>query len=698
MKGATVRVIEGSTTPINEKVDLTPEKTWTRTVRAPGGGSAGKYTLELLDSSGMVLLRQTEREYDWTPESEIHLGPQKNWVAPEESKRTEGDWLQLAGKQELNGERLSAAKTYEKALEKYPQSFELVKASGRLLVSLKRFERAEPRLAAAHARHTTDAEISYYLGISEEALGDKRSALNSFDEALRSPEYRAAAALRLAEIRTRDGKLKDAEDLVQESIAASPHDVRAQEEALAIGAGDRVAAASTRIAKEALRTNPLSAFLQEMGGEPDLAHLAGDPYRTLNVAKEFARLGMYGKAIEILSRNYPTVPADQREPGFGPPQENPLVIYFRGFCREKLGQSGAADYGAASRLSTLYVFPSTEEDRASLEAALQFNARDASAHYLLGTWLFARAMTDEALGEWKAARELNPKIPALDASLGLALLHEKRDLDGALKAFQAGIKNDAHNLANYFSAVATMAILGRSARERVEALAQYPEPAKMPTALVYELALQRAEAGDFAGAKAVFRDRFFGREEGGTNVRAVWAEVNLLEATHLAKSEKCDAAVAQAKSLGLPVGGLDFTHDGMQAVLTSARTDYSLGELYARCGQSGDAERSFTQAASATSVSDVMWAQAGASRLRGYGASAWTDRLRAAASQAEMNVREGGASAGWWHYVAGSLQIALGENERGKDELREVFLLPETQMNWHLSSLELERASEAGEK
>jgi len=33
-----------------------------------------KYTFEIRDALGAPLIRQTEGEYNWTPESEIHIG------------------------------------------------------------------------------------------------------------------------------------------------------------------------------------------------------------------------------------------------------------------------------------------------------------------------------------------------------------------------------------------------------------------------------------------------------------------------------------------------------------------------------------------------------------------------------------------------------------------------------------------------
>jgi tetratricopeptide (TPR) repeat protein len=684
LPAATLQVLDGSALLLSDTVDLTPETTWTKAVHGPS--KERNYTFELKDSKGAVLLRQTEGQYDWAADSEVKIGPQSNYVLPDEDGRTGDDWLQAGKAKELNGDKLSAQETYEKALRKFPASFELLKASGRLATSLKRFEEAVPRLAAAHERNTTDGEISYYLGIAQEGAGREKDAIDAYEAAMRSPEHRGGAALRLAELKAVQGKLEEARDFLAESLKSVPDDLRTREDLVAIAGAMGQTQEATKQAKDLLRRFPLSAFLREEAGDPDLAHLAADPYRVLNVAGQYARLGLYQKALKVLSRNYPSVLADQVEPGIGLPQDNPLVVYFRGYCREKLHASGSEDYTQASRLSTLYVFPNTLEDKMALDAALRWNPEDATAHHLLGTWYFARAMTGEALREWDASRRLNPKIPALDASLGLALLHEVRDFAGALSVFEDGIKNDPENIVNYSGAVTTMALLGRSADARVKTLERYADLKQLPTSLVYELALNRAEARDFSGAIALFHDRFFGREEGGTNVRQVWIEVKLQQVLQLEKSGHCAEALAEAKALGLPVSGLAFTRDGLAPILNSPRTNYLLAEVYAACGQRTEAAAKFEQVSAATESSDLVWAWEAAKSQGGYDLTKWMDRLKGGILQAEANSRLS-ASPGWWIYTAGVLRIAVGQKEQGQAELREVFLLPESKMCHHLSRL-----------
>jgi len=690
--GATLRLLDGSKELFSEKEDLGPEKTWSKAVPHPD--SNRKYTFELHGQDGTILLSQTEGKYDWTDDSNIELVPQPNYVIPSESVRTEDDWLQAGDDRELNGDKLSAMEIYAKALKKFPTSFELQKAQGRILCSLKRFEDAKSLLAAAHTRNTTDGEVSYYQGMALEGVGKDAQALDAYEAAMRSPEHRAAAALRIAEWDARHGKLEAARKRVVETLAATPDDLRALELQVALTGATGDKQAETKQAQLLLQRFPLSAFLREEAGSPDLAHLAADPYRVLNIAAQYMRLGLFSKAANVLSRNYPSVPDDQHEPGIQPPQDNPLVIYLLGYCREKSGESGEGDYSRASKLSTLYIFPSSLEERAALQAALRANPKDATAHYLLGTWLFARAMTSDALREWNEAIELHAHIPALNASLGWALLHETHDTTKALAVFEEGAANDPKNAMNYSGATTALAVLGKPAAQRVQVLERYPDLKSMPIALLYELALNKAEANDFNGAAALFHDRFFGREEGGLNVRQVWIEVKLEQIQSQAKTGQCKQALAEANAIGQPVSGLDFTQNGLKGILNSARTKYLLAEAFNSCGEKAEALAIFRQVAADTELSNLIWAARSAEYLEGYDSAKWTERLTTGISRAEEQAERSNSKV-WWEYTAGALRLAAGQKEAGNKGLHDALLLTDGRMAHHFVRLELSEASQS---
>ena len=682
--GANLRIALGDKTIFQEKAVLTPQHTWTHELA--NADRERKYTFELRDAKGAVLLAQTEGEYDWSPIEDVHVGPQPAYQIPEPERRSEDDWLQLGNDEELDGNPLGALQAYQGGLAKFPDSFGLSKAAGRLCASLMRFQEAKQYLEPVLARDTSDAEISYYLGIAYEGVGQNRQARESYEAAARNPQFRAAGRVRLAEFSAREGNFKLAEFYLQQATDAAPDDLRSAEELIAVLNAEGQKEKPQRLARELQARFPQSYFLMEQLRKPDLHHLGDDANRVLNVASEFMRLGMYSQALEVLSRDYPAAVADESEPGQLPPGKHPLIAYYRGFCREKSGQSGASDFNAASKLATDYVFPSRAEDLQVLTAALQSNAQDATAHYLLGTLYFSKGITDQALTEWDAARKLNPQIRVLHASLGRALLHEKNDPQQALTAFQEGLRNDPQNVALYTGIDQALSILQHPAKERVAALEQYPDLASMPTSLVYELILNLTEAREFEKANALFHDRFFQREEGGTNVRQVWLEVQIQHALAIAQQGQCPQALHTVDNLPQPVPDLEFTRDGLDPFLDSARFRYLVGTVYQSCSVPDKALSSFRQAAAKASFSDAAWAWKASQQLPDFDLESAKQKLQSTLDRI-TKPDSGQSRAGWWYCNAGLLDAATGNTPQASSEFREALLSADSLMTYHLTRL-----------
>jgi tetratricopeptide (TPR) repeat protein len=267
----------------------------------------------------------------------------------------------------------------------------------------------------------------------------------------------------------------------------------------------------------------------------------------LDLASEYIGIGLHADALALLERRYAIDGTEIREPGSVLPQQHPLVAYYRGYVREKTGGSASADFDAASKLSTRYVFPSRADSVPVLRRALETNPSDATARFLMGSLYMAAGEVDAAIDAWEQARHLNRALPSLHRNLGLALLQAKGDAKAALEAFREGIEVDRDNPALYFGADQAASLVGVSAAERVALLERYPERKNMPAALVQKLALALVEVGRGADAEALFQGRFFPREEGGTNVRQVFLEVRLQNALALAKGGQARRSVAASQ-------------------------------------------------------------------------------------------------------------------------------------------------------
>jgi tetratricopeptide (TPR) repeat protein len=522
--GATIELRDGAKNVYKETASLTPAHTWTcRIANLPAGT---KYTFVLMNAQQETLLKHTEESYDWTPRDQVRKGAQPPYQPPARAAWTDGEFLSEGADKELQGNSLGAWDTYQLGLAKFPSSFELLKAAGRLAVGLLRYEEASRLLGQAEARATWDAEIHYYRGIAEAALGPAREARGELEAAHRAPSFRTAGGVLLAELLAQEHEPAAALKVLEESCPASDGDLRCVEETVALERAAGEMNRAQQLAREALAHYPTSALLRNESAKlgpvkepgfsaPELdRHLAADPGRILNLVIEYDRLGLYADSLELLTRSYPKVAAEESEPGVIQPANDPLLAYYRGFCREKLGQSGIADYAAAASMPLLYVFPNEADTVPVLRAALAANPSDASAHYLLGSLWFSRGMVDLALDEWRRAESLNPRIPSLHASLGRALLEIKKQPAEAVAVFQRGLAVDALNPALYTGLDQAMQQTGQSPSRRAAMLKRFPDQDKMPAAVVRALVCALREDGRDKEADSLLAQHFLPRKEG----------------------------------------------------------------------------------------------------------------------------------------------------------------------------------------
>ncbi|MES2392157.1 MAG: hypothetical protein V4555_10990, partial [Acidobacteriota bacterium] len=408
--GAVVTLFAGKESVFAETAALEPAKTWTHLLAKSEEGK--EYRVVVKDAQGVALLEHTEGKYDF-------VGAEPNAeVVPLTGA---GAVVERGVGLEEHGKDAEAWQTLVDGVKKFRGNAGLLLAAGRVGVRMFRYAEAAEFLGEAVKLKGASAAAQYYLGLAYEGLSREGDAKRELEAAEGDAGFHAAAGVLLAEMAARHGAAADGVKRLDAVCSGVESGERCVEERVALRRVTGDVEGAKALDAEGLREYPTSAFLQgEMvklgAADGDAkarleAHLGADSQRVLNLVVEYDRLGLWKDSVELLTRSYPRATADEMDAGALAPGDDALLVYYRGFCREKLGQAGAADYAAAGVMPLKYVFPSREDSIAVLQAALASRPGDASAHYLLGLLWYSRAMGEEAMAEWKRAEALNANLP-----------------------------------------------------------------------------------------------------------------------------------------------------------------------------------------------------------------------------------------------------------------------------------------------
>jgi tetratricopeptide (TPR) repeat protein len=571
-----------------ETVSLSPQPTFRK--RFSNLFGHGSLTVTLTDESGKMILTHTLGEYDFLPVSHMAKELPPPYAYPPVEKRSESDFLEMGTKQESDGEVLIALATYREGLKRYPGSFVLHRATGRLEVGLKQFDNAITRLQPVLEQVSTDKEASYYLGLAYAATGEPQKARRAFEVSEQFGTFRAPSLFELAALDARNGELAKAHEKLATAYAEFPDALRLSDFDIALLRHLGNAESAKQLLAKLQLADPANSFLRYeatlLGREDPVLwqHLAADPERILNIAVLYMHFGFFTDAIDLLSRNYPSGEGVVSEPGMPRPESYPLLAYYRGYCREMLHQDGNPDFRAALHMPTTYVFPNRAESFDVLNRALSLNPTDANAHALLGSLYMSGGMEDAAMKEWSDAREFNPAIPALLRNMGYTALYSKQPPERAIEYFTEGTKSDPQNPENYLGLERALREAGRPPEERAAALQRFSGP-NPPATLIFQLVRDLADAGRYDEAQKELATRFISLEEGGASQLDVYLEIKLKQAHALAATHRCEDAHNLIQHLSDPAPQLSLTKEALQLAIESSRMQKQITDSQVPCNE-----------------------------------------------------------------------------------------------------------------
>jgi tetratricopeptide (TPR) repeat protein len=696
---------------LDQRVSLSPRQVWRAEV---GVQTADPAVLSVSGGAGRVVIEHREKTFDLTPASEVRVGPVPDARAAPSTAASAADFVDAGQVHELEGRRLAAMASYQAGLEQYPNSFQLLKAAGRLAVVLGWTE-AQPEpseangaiawLQAAQKGHTTDFEVQYYLGLAFVASGRRAEARPHLESAQRFRATRVPASVQLARLAASEGDLPGGLQQIRIAAAEAPR-------ATAVGAIElsllrrlnRLPEARER-ARYWLAIDPASSLLRYESVAAGIAdeslwlHLGADANRVLDLVDHYLVLGNARDAVQVLERRYPRVEPPMREPGAVSPHESPLFAYYRGYVRGLAGEDAEAAYREARPLATAYVFPNRRSSYDVLRAALKAKGDDQTARFLLGSLYLASGLVEPSIAEWQQVRQAGKAIPTLHRNLALALLHDPPsprrsvktgDMKEARRVLEEGTSTDPQNVEVYLTLDGVLSAVDAAAGERVTALRRFPVPDRMPSLMVFKLALASAESGDEAAAERLFHGRFFPREEGGTNVRAVYAQVKVASARIAARNGRCAAALDILGALPQEKKDLSFTAGGLADALTSPQMDGQIAAIESACGRTAQARARWERLArpldGGGAPMSVAIADDARERLGRTRTADQRSRLEQALAAATRTLDSAGTSSpGLVELARASLLAALDRHDESRRSREKVFLYPDRNLSHALA-------------
>ncbi|MDP9169127.1 MAG: DUF5107 domain-containing protein, partial [Acidobacteriota bacterium] len=602
IRNATILLRDGPKKVFEARADLDPKTKFIKSVTT----AANTLTLELLDSSGRCLVQYMEGRYDSLPFNAKGKVPDPQ--PPPPAADSEADLIARASFNEQRDQFPLAWADYRTGLAKYPASTLLALGAGRTAFTLHRFDDAIRLLAPLSA-----PEANWYYGAALAATGRVAEAKSAFYRAALDVAYKDAATFRIA-------LLTGSVQTIQ-SVA----DPGAFEVAILRRAGQTDAAKAKL--KLALDGDPADNLLRaervllSLPDDPPFwSHLAADPERVLNLADSYFSLGAYDDALRFLDRQYAPVPASETEPGAVLPQNNPLVLYYRGYARSKLGQNPAADFKAASALPILYIFPSRASSIAVLNAALAKNDSDATAHALAGDLALLSLDEDQADRHWRKALSLNPGLPGIRAAL-------------------------------------------KDPKEVKEVKKDVAPPPPAPTGDIAADALIQSTV-DPERASTAFTNANFPKEKQSEEVRRAYIETQLQRLFFSAGNGRCDQALANLDTLGDENKELTFTMYGFAAPMRAAHFQYYLGLVENACGADKAAKKRWAKLSKTNEPAASLEFVFPLLAARSLGGSDWQRRVAAA-----LQALKGDAPATL--FARGALLIAAGKHDEGDELLQQ---------------------------
>ncbi|MDO3626212.1 DUF5107 domain-containing protein [Mucilaginibacter sp. BT774] len=310
----------------------------------------------------------------------------------------------------------------------------------------------------------------------------------------------------------------------------------------------------------------------------------GNAHTLIDFSIEFADLGLFSQAIELILHTTPTE------------LNSPLINYYLAYYWQKAGNPDQSYMylmkAAGSELGIC--FPNRLEDILVLQYAIKNIVSDAKALYCLGNLWYDKKQYEEAMNCWEKAIVVSPSFPTAYRNLAIAVYNKRKQPETALNLFEKAFLCDPSDARVLMELDQLYKRINKPALWRLDNLKKYPSLVGQRDDLYLEIVSLENFSGNFELAYKLLMNRKFHPWEGGEGKVSGQYVYSL---TELAKQDIADGLFERA--IGRLNEAQHFPHSLGEGKLYGARENdifYWLGNAYACMGDVVNAEINWKKA------------------------------------------------------------------------------------------------------
>ena len=518
-------------------------------------------------------------------------------LLPEECKTVEQLYLTGLHLEQYRHATWSALDYYEEALRRDPLDVRCNNQLGLWYLRRGRFAMAEPYLRRAvkvlMKRNPNPywGEPLYNLGLCLKyegmAKGDGApgnallsEAYDWFYKATWNGAWQGASYFACAQISTWQGRWEDALWELERAIVAGYHNQKARALKAALlknmGREDECRA----LIAESLRQDRFNyGVLFEAGDTERLtALMRGNAQNYHELALDYAQAGLRERAIEVLDL------------AIGAGAVSAMTHYYKSWL------SGKPSVATTSGEPT---FPNRLEDILALERAIEVDAKDALAPYLLGCLFYDKRQYDEAIRLWKLSAKLDERFPTVWRNLALASFNKEGDKEKAVALMERAFGLDESDSRVLMELDQLYKVMQRGHEERLAFLQRYPALIAERDDLVLEEITLLNQLGRYEEAMAKLDGHKFHPWEGGEGKVPAQYQLCRVELAKRLLSNQVSSGEDVNRAIKLLEACLEYPHHLGEGKLCGAQENdfyYLLGMAYDKKGESAHARECWEKA------------------------------------------------------------------------------------------------------